>query len=153
MKLVQQKNLCCSMYKYLFNPCGNSILFPKLFWPTLRKNCSCDWEKLLKLEAKVREFFNFWRSLEQLIWTVKRQNNFRNTTLFFSLLLEVSQITVNGQKSSHFIFFKSNQNKVKKHSITCYSVTQKFSVFRLKFQKFFSITRTYFSHSRSEQFW
>ena len=29
----------------------------------------------------------------------------------------------------------------------------KFSAFSLKFQKFFSITRTIFSHSRSEQFW
>ena len=30
---------------------------------------------------------------------------------------------------------------------------QKFSAFSLEFQKFFSITRTMFSHSRSEQFW
>ena len=29
----------------------------------------------------------------------------------------------------------------------------KFSAFSLEFQKFFSITRTIFSHSRSEQFW
>ena len=30
----------------------NGILFPKLFWPTVRKNCSSDWEKLLKFEAE-----------------------------------------------------------------------------------------------------
>ena len=27
----------------------NSILLPKLFWTTVRKNCSSDWEKLLDL--------------------------------------------------------------------------------------------------------
>ena len=41
----------------------NGILLPKLFWPTVRKNCSSDWEKLM-------------RSLEQSIQTVKGQNNF-----------------------------------------------------------------------------
>ena len=30
----------------------NGILLPKLFWPTVRKNCSSDREKLLKFEAK-----------------------------------------------------------------------------------------------------
>ena len=30
----------------------NGILLPKLFWPTVRKNCSSDWEKLLKFEAE-----------------------------------------------------------------------------------------------------
>ena len=28
------------------------ILLPKLFLPTVRKNCSSDWEKLLKFEAE-----------------------------------------------------------------------------------------------------
>ena len=36
----------------------NGILLPKLFWPTVRKNCSSDREKLLKFEAEVREFSN-----------------------------------------------------------------------------------------------
>ena len=27
----------------------NGILLPKLFWPTVRKNCSSDWEKLLEI--------------------------------------------------------------------------------------------------------
>ena len=26
----------------------NGILFPKIFWPTVRKNCSCDWEFFLR---------------------------------------------------------------------------------------------------------
>ena len=34
---------------------NNGILLPKLFWPTVRKNCSSDREKLLKFEAEGRE--------------------------------------------------------------------------------------------------
>ena len=52
------------------------ILLPKLFWPTVRKICSSDQEKLLKFEAEGREFEIFLRSLEQFIQTVKGQNNF-----------------------------------------------------------------------------
>jgi hypothetical protein len=44
--------------------------------PTTRKNCSSDREKLLKFEAEGQEFAKFLRSLEQLIQTVKGQNNF-----------------------------------------------------------------------------
>ena len=51
------------------------ILLPKLFWPTVRKNCSSDQEKLLKFEAEGQEFANFLRSLEQFIQTVKGQIN------------------------------------------------------------------------------
>ena len=40
------------------------ILLPKLFWPTVRKNCSSDREKLLKFEAEGQEFAKFLRSLE-----------------------------------------------------------------------------------------
>ena len=54
----------------------NGILLPKLSWPTVRKNCSSGREKLLKFEAKGREFAKFLRSLEQFIQTVKGQNNF-----------------------------------------------------------------------------
>ena len=54
----------------------NGILLPKLFWPTVRKKCSSDREKLLKFEAEGREFAKFLRSLEQFIQTVKGQNNF-----------------------------------------------------------------------------
>ena len=37
----------------------NGILLPKLFLPTLRKNCSSDGEKILKIKAEGREFANF----------------------------------------------------------------------------------------------
>ena len=52
----------------------NGILLPKLFWPTVRKNCSTDRENFLKFEAEGREFAKILRSLEQFIWTVKGQN-------------------------------------------------------------------------------
>ena len=55
---------------------GHGILFPKLVWPYVRKNCSSDREKLLKFEAEGREFAKFLRSLEQFIQTVKGQKNF-----------------------------------------------------------------------------
>ena len=54
---------------------GNGILLPKLFWPTVRKNCSSDREKLLKFEGEGREFSKILRSLEQFIQTVKGQKN------------------------------------------------------------------------------
>ena len=49
----------------------NGILLPKLFWPTVRKNCPSDREKLLKFEAEGWEFANILRSLEKIIQTVK----------------------------------------------------------------------------------
>ena len=51
----------------------NGILLPKLFWPTVRKNCSSDREKQFKAEG--REFSKILRSLEQFIQAVKVQKN------------------------------------------------------------------------------
>ena len=78
-KLIKEKKMFCkksffvkqSQYKklwasFLSFPCNlkivfiNGILLLKLFWPTLRKNCSSDQEKLLKFEAKGWEFTKFW---------------------------------------------------------------------------------------------
>ena len=42
----------------------------------MRKNCSRDREKVLKLEAEGQEFPKILRSLEQFIRTMKGQNNF-----------------------------------------------------------------------------
>ena len=36
---------------------GIGILLPKLFWPTVRKNCSSDQEKLLKFMAENLQTF------------------------------------------------------------------------------------------------
>ena len=75
-----KENSCQSKKKYckkiLVYISVNGILLPKLFWPTVRKNCSSDREKLLKFEAESREFSKILRSLEQFIQTVKGQNNF-----------------------------------------------------------------------------
>ena len=57
----------------------SGILLPKLFWPTVRKNCSSDREKLLKFEAEGQEFAKFLRLLEQQ-WKAKR--TFGNRILF-----------------------------------------------------------------------
>ena len=42
----------------------------------MRKNCSSDREKHLKLDAEGRGFAKVLRSLEQFIQSVKDQNNF-----------------------------------------------------------------------------
>ena len=54
----------------------NGIWLAKLFWLTVRKNCSSDREKLLKFETEGWEFANYLRSLEQFIETMKGQNSF-----------------------------------------------------------------------------
>ena len=42
----------------------------------MRKNCSNDREKLLKIEAEGRKFANILKSLEQFFQTGKGQNSF-----------------------------------------------------------------------------
>ena len=49
----------------------------------MRKNCSSDREKLLKLEAEGQEFAKILRLLEQFIQTVKGQNNICNSRMLF----------------------------------------------------------------------
>ena len=68
----------------------NGILLPKLFWPTVRKKCFNDQEKLLKFKDEDQEFANFLRSLEQFIQTV--DGTIFETECFFNLFLEISQI-------------------------------------------------------------
>ena len=53
----------------------NGILLPKLFWTTVRKNCSSGREKFLKFETEEQELAIFLRSLEQFNQTEKGQNN------------------------------------------------------------------------------
>ena len=53
----------------------NGTLLQKLFWPTVRRSCFSDGEKLLKYEAEGQEFAKCLRSLEQFIQTVKGQDN------------------------------------------------------------------------------
>ena len=62
----------------------NGVLFPKLFWPTVRKKCSSYREKLLKFKAESQECTKFLRSLEQFIQTVKGQNTFWQQNAFLT---------------------------------------------------------------------
>ena len=60
------------------------ILLPNLFWPTVRKNCSNDREKLLKFEIEGREFAKTLRSLEQVKYSnSERSEQFLVTECFF----------------------------------------------------------------------
>ena len=49
------------------------LLCTKIFWPTVRKNCSSDREKLLKFEAEAKNFQKFWDHLNNLFkqWKVR----------------------------------------------------------------------------------
>ena len=62
--------------RLFFKELRNGILLPKLFWRTVRKKCSSDWEKLLKFKAEGPEFANILRSPEQFVQKVKGQNKF-----------------------------------------------------------------------------
>ena len=66
-----KKKLKIVLILTLKNAMKNGILLPKLFWPTVRKNCSSDCEKLLKFKAEGSEFANILRPLEQFVQTVK----------------------------------------------------------------------------------
>ena len=68
------------------------ILFPKLIWSSVRKNCSIDREKLLKFEAEGTEFAKFLRPLKQFNRTVI---TIFQTECFFNFFQEVSQILYN----------------------------------------------------------
>ena len=50
------------------------ILFPKLFWPTVKK--TIEQEKLLEFEAEGPEFAKLLRSLEQFIRILKGRHYF-----------------------------------------------------------------------------
>ena len=64
------------------------ILLPKLFWPTVRKNCSSDLKKISNSWPSASYFKSFSQSQEQFFLTVG-QNNFGNKILI-SLHLQFS---------------------------------------------------------------
>ena len=51
--------------------CINGIFLQKLFWSTVRRNCSSDRENVLNFEGEGREFAKLLRSLEQFVPIVK----------------------------------------------------------------------------------
>ena len=58
----------------------------------MRKNCSSDRGKLLKLEAEGQEFAQILRSLEQLVQTVKGQNNIGKQNPFLTCSIHIGKI-------------------------------------------------------------
>ena len=58
----------------------NGKLLPELFWPTVRKNCSGDREKLLKFKAEGREFAIY--HLKNMFEQKKFSTIFGNRMLF-----------------------------------------------------------------------
>ena len=67
----------------------NGILLSKLFWPTVRRNCSSVREKLLKFEFRPRICKIFEITIHS---NIKRSEPFLVTECFFTLFLEISQI-------------------------------------------------------------
>ena len=57
------------------------ILLPKLFWTTVRKNWSSDWEKLLEFEAEGQEFVKFFRLLRTIYSNSEMSEQFLVTEL------------------------------------------------------------------------
>ena len=84
--LMNTKVFCClwfwNLKKCLFCEKANGILLPKLFRPTVRRNCSSDGEKICK---------NF-EITRTICSNSERSEQFLVTECFFNLFLEVSQI-------------------------------------------------------------
>ena len=70
----------------------NGVLLPKLFLPSVRKNCFSDLEKLLKFEAEGREFENFFEITRTIYSNSERSEQLLVKECFFNLFLEVSHI-------------------------------------------------------------
>ena len=68
----------------------NGILLPKLFWPTVRKNCSSGRENLLKFEAESQEFKKSFEITRTIYSNSESSEQFLVTECFFNLFLEIS---------------------------------------------------------------
>ena len=82
----------------IFVTTQNGIFFLKLFWPTVRKNWTSDWEKLLKFEAESREFEKKLRSLEQFIRKVEGQYYFWSRILLGAFSVRTRTIWIQMEK-------------------------------------------------------
>ena len=71
---------------------NNGILLPKIFWPTVRKNCSSDWENLLTCVAARPRIFKISEITRTIFSHSERSKQFLITECFSNLILEVSQI-------------------------------------------------------------
>ena len=64
---------------------SNGILFPKLFWPTVRKSCSSNREKKMTLRLKAENLQNSWDHQNNLFEQWKVRTSFE-TEGFFKLI-------------------------------------------------------------------
>ena len=67
------------------------ILLPKLFWPTVRKHCSSDREKLFEIWGWRPRIFKNFEITRTIYSNSERSEQFLVTECFFNLFLEVSQ--------------------------------------------------------------
>ena len=101
-------------------------MLPKLFWPTVRKKCFSDWEKLLKFEVEGQGFTKTFGSLEQFIQTVKGQNNLWNRMSFwlvpgrFSALMNYNNYNSNWKR---LLGFRNPQEKNRKYKFYFFFLT------------------------------
>ena len=77
------KNVCLVFISF-----NNSILFPELLWPTVRRKCSSDQEKLLKFEAEGREFAKYLRSLKSV------QFRWKSADVILKRTIKLSQLKI-----------------------------------------------------------
>ena len=57
MRPIFELMTCCAIVHWVdILSERNGILLPKLFWPTVRKNCSSDRENILQFDVEGREF-------------------------------------------------------------------------------------------------
>ena len=70
----------------------NSNLLPKLFWPTVRKNCSSDQEKLFEIQGWRPRIWKIFEITRTIYSNSERSEQFLVTECFFNLFLEISPI-------------------------------------------------------------
>ena len=76
--------------KNYMNPSNNGILFPKLFWPSVRKSCSCDGEKTFEIRGWRPRNCKKFKITRTICLNSERSEQFLVTEWFFNLFLEVS---------------------------------------------------------------
>ena len=96
----------------------NGILLPKLFWPTVRINCSSDWEKKIKNWGWRPRIFKKFEITRTICSNSKRSEKILVTESFFNLFLEVFQIwwirTIIFQVGKMYWAFRNIQEKLEK---------------------------------------
>ena len=70
----------------------NGILLPKLFWPTVRKNCSSDRDFFFEIRGWRPRICKNFEITKTICSNSERSEQFLVTECFFNLFLEVSHI-------------------------------------------------------------